>query len=101
MKSIRTLAILFAATALSAPAFADDDERYYDQNRQQFISYEKASEAALQRVGGGYVKDVEFEHKRRSQQSYFDVEIVDNKGNEFDVRVDAKTGKVLYSKRDW
>lgn len=101
MKSIRTLAILLATTALSAPAFADDDERYYHQNRQQLISYEKASEAAVQRVGGGYVKDVEFEYKRRSQQSYFDVEIVDKNGNEFDVRVDAKTGKVLYSKRDW
>ena len=46
------------------------------------------------------MKDVEFEYHDFSKKEYFDVEVIDKKGQEFDVRLDARTGKVIRVKRD-
>lgn len=83
--------------AVSAPAMADNDEYYYQQNRSKFISYEQAAQAARASVKGGRVQDVEFEHGYRG--SYFEVEVLGANGG-YDVVVDAETGKVLSVRRD-
>ena len=102
----KTFAILFAAASVgvASPALADDwyddDEIHYEQNRQNFISHEQAANAAKAKIGAGaHVTDVEFEKKFNG--AFFDVEVVNAKGQEFDVRVDAKTGKIIYAKRDY
>lgn len=95
--------IATAVLAMSTPAvFADDwrdnDETHYQQNQTQYISHEKAAQAALNKVGGGHVEDVEFERSTRGD--YFDVEVRDTRGREWDVRVNAKTGTIISAKRD-
>ena len=50
-------------------------------------------------VGGGLVKDVEFDRSRMGPD-HFDVEVVTANGVEYDVKVDAKTGQILRSKID-
>ena len=84
--------------AVSAPAIADNDEYYYQQNSSKFISYEQAAQAAKASVKGGRVQDVEFEHGYRG--AYFEVEVLGAAG-EYDVVVDAKSGKVLSVRRDF
>ncbi len=99
--NIFTKSVLLAALAVAVtPALADDDDRIYAQNHAQYITHQAAGEKALQQVGGGYVKDVEFEYHDFSKKEYFDVEVIDKKGQEFDVRLDARTGKVIRIKRD-
>ncbi|UOP04336.2 PepSY domain-containing protein [Conchiformibius kuhniae] len=102
LKSKTVLAALFAAFAFgaAAPSFAGDDERYYEQNRAQFITYEKAAQTAVAHVGGGVATDVDFEHSVR-KGTYFEVEVRGKDGREYDVKIDAKTGKVLSSKIDY
>ncbi|QMT31598.1 PepSY domain-containing protein [Alysiella filiformis] len=106
MLNKKTFAILFAAASMSiaAPTFADDwhddDEIHFSQNQHNYISHEQAAQAARAKIGAGaHVTDVEFEKKYHG--AFFDVEVIDAKGREFDVRVDAKTGKVIYAKRDY
>ena len=97
---------LLLAGAVTAPVQADGwdrDERYYQQHRQQFISYEKAAQIALAAFEAKYQKkgvvdDVDFEHKFGGD--YFEVEIKDETGLEYEVRLDARTGKVIYIKLD-
>lgn len=83
---------------LSAPAFAKDDQWYYEKNRSQYISFDKAAEIAAQAVKNGRVTEVEFD--RSWKGDHFDVEVFDENGLEYDVVIDAKTGKVLSSRRD-
>lgn len=98
LKHTQTAALAAAfLMAFSAPAMADNDEYYYQQNSSQFISYEQAAQAAQARVKGGRVQDVEFEHGYRG--AYFEVEVL-GAGGEYDVVVDAKSGKVLSVRRD-
>lgn len=101
---------LFATSALmmaTAPALASD-HHYREQKseyvnspvKDQYISQEQARDIALQRVGGGVVKerDVDFEHSRR-YGTYYEVEV--HKDNmEYEVKVDAKSGKVLSVKKE-
>lgn len=92
-----TLAVLMSAVA--TPALADNDQLYYEQHRNQFISYEQAGDAALKAVGKGTIVDIEFEHKR-SLGDFFDVEVRTPDARKYDVRIDAKTGRVVYSHID-
>ena len=94
----KTLLALALATGISAPALADDDYRYYEQNRSQFISHERAAEIASEAVGGGRVTDVEFD--RDFSGDHFEVEVISKDGHEYDVILDAKSGKVLAKKID-
>ncbi|MDO5058710.1 MAG: PepSY domain-containing protein [Neisseria sp.] len=95
----KTVSALLAASALfaAAPAFADSDMRYYEQHRSELISHEQAAKAALAAVGGGQVKDVDFEYEHG--MAVFEVEIRKNHAD-WDVRIDAKTGKVLSQRLD-
>ena len=93
MKKMLTFTALAAAfTLATAPARADDDQRYYEQHRSDFITFDKAAEIATQAVAGT-VTEVEFGHDYHSD--HFDVEVRSNDGNKYDVKIDAKTGKVL------
>ena len=94
---------LLLAFAITAPVRADSDERYYQQHRQQFISYQEAGQIALAAFEATYNKtgridEVEFDHEFYGD--YFEVEIKDGTGREYEVHVDAKTGKVVRGARD-
>ncbi|XXQ69214.1 PepSY domain-containing protein [Neisseriaceae bacterium B1] len=97
MKLKRTLLTTVALFAVSAPALADNDDLIYQQNSSQFITHEKARDVAIEAVGGGTVKDgdVDFEHSAK-HGDYFEVEVLGKDGKEYDVKIDAKTGKVLH-----
>ena len=45
------------------------------------------------------MEDVEFDKEYNG--AFFDVELRDAQGREYDVRVNAETGKVVYSRRDY
>ncbi|MBQ9619941.1 MAG: PepSY domain-containing protein [Neisseriaceae bacterium] len=80
------------------------NHQYFEQNNQNYISHQKAAEIALQAFEKkyrkkGFVEDVDFEHKLHG--NYYEVEIEDGRDRDYEVRVDAKTGKVLYIKRDY
>mgnify|MGYP000895835683 CR=1 FL=1 len=101
MKITKTLFAALSAgslLALSAPAFADNDQWHYEKNRSQYISFDKAAEIAAQAVKNGRVKDVEFDKDWKGD--HFDVEVFDENGQEYEVIIDAKTGKVLSNRRD-
>ncbi|MDO5058709.1 MAG: PepSY domain-containing protein [Neisseria sp.] len=95
----KTVSALLAASVLftSAPAFADSDMRYYKQHRSELITHEQAAKAALASVGGGHIEEVDFEYERG--KALIEVEILKD-GDEWDVVVDAKTGKVLSKRLD-
>lgn len=96
----KTVSALLAVAAfgVAAPAFADSDYRYYEQNRAQYISHDQAAKAALAHLGGGEVGEVEFDHDSFGTD-HFDVEVY-FRGMEYKVKVNAKTGKVLTSRID-
>ncbi|MFA9486241.1 PepSY domain-containing protein [Moraxella haemolytica] len=95
---ISTLALSVFAMSFTATASADEDRRIYQQNKAQYISHAKAGEIAKAHVKGTAVKQVEFDHDRM-YGAHFDVEIITAQG-EYDVKVDAKSGKVISSKFD-
>ena len=63
-----------------------------------YISRAKAVAIAKARVGGGKVDNVDFERSRR-HGAYYEVDIENRKG-EYEVRVNAQTGKVISVQRD-
>lgn len=87
------------ATTIITPmsAFADDD--YAKQQTQQVakVSYDKAQAIAISAVGGGVVTDIDFELKLG--RAYYEVEVVHN-NTEYDLKIDANTGKVISKKID-
>lgn len=87
--------VLLAAT----PALAGEDQRYYEANRSQFISYEQAARIAVGHIGDGTAVEVDFDHEEH-QGSYFEVDVRAADGREYDVKIDARTGKVWSSKLD-
>lgn len=100
LKKLMTAAALGLLTA--APALADEDEIHYSQSSHRYISYERAAKAAENAVGpGSHATDVDFEYSRFNNRAYFEVEVYDGQGREFDVVVDANTGKVIGKRRDW
>lgn len=100
MKCSHTI-LTAALLAISVPALADD-EHMYQQNRDQYISHEKARDIAIEAVGGGTVEygNVDFEYNQK-RGAYFEVEVLGKDGKEYDVKVDAKTGKILHKQQDW
>ncbi|HFC4482163.1 TPA: PepSY domain-containing protein [Neisseria gonorrhoeae] len=113
--NIKHLLLTAAATALlgiSAPALAhhdghgDDDDGHGDDDhghaahqhgkQDKIISRAQAEKAAWARVGGK-ITDIDLEHD--DGRPHYDVEIVKN-GQEYKVVVDARTGRVISSRRD-
>ena len=54
-------------------------------------------EVAARQVGGGEVLDIDFE--RNDGRLVFDVEVI-NDWREYDVKIDATTGRILSFERD-
>lgn len=117
MKFKHTLIAALSAFALlaAAPAFADDDDWYDDDDYRprysqsyrykakksrytsgRYISYAQARRAAVARIGGR-VKDIDFD--RDDGYPHYDVEIIKH-GREYNVKVDARTGRVVSTRRD-
>ena len=92
-----------------APVPHDDYEfgqnrKHFEQHNQHYISRQRAAEIALNAFQNkyhkkGFVEDVEFEHKFSG--NYYEVEIEDERGRDYEVRLDAQTGKVVWIKRDY
>ena len=98
MNKILPFAAIAAAFALAtAPARADDDQWYYEQHRSDFITFDKAAEAATQAVPGT-VTDVDFEHDWNGD--HFEVDVRSKDGNKYEIVIDAKSGKVLSQRID-
>ena len=111
-KYLTAAALALSALLLAAPAAADNDwdDGYHhsrshykakksgkkSRQRQGFISPDQARRAALARVGGR-VKDVDFDYD--DGYPHYDVEIVKN-GREYDVKLDARSGRVRSVRRD-
>ena len=87
--------------AVATPAIADNDDYHYRQNSSQYITYEQAAKTAVNAVGNGYAKEVDFEYKPHLGKAYFEVEVRTNTGPEYKVIVDAKTGNVLNKHIDY
>ncbi|MDZ4142644.1 MAG: PepSY domain-containing protein [Methylotenera sp.] len=88
---------------LSTNAVADDDDlQEMEAISKQFglISLDEAKAKALA-AKPGVVKDADLENRKFSKGWDYEFEIVDADGKEWDVLIDAKTGKVGSIKRDW
>lgn len=103
-KSVQTFVV---ATALSfvmlGAAHADDDDLQEMESISKsfgLVSVEQAKATALQ-AKPGVIKDAELENRTFEKGWDYEFEIVDAEGKEWEVNVDAKTGKVRNIKRDW
>jgi len=103
-KSVHNLAMAAAISlALLGTAHADDDDlQEMEAMSKSFglISLEQAKASALQ-AKPGVVKDAELESRTFEKGWDYEFEIVDADGKEWEVNIDAKTGKVSHIKRDW
>ena len=103
----KTLALIIIAasvsTSLSAHVIADDDdvaEMLLISKAAGLISIEQASEKALIAKPGTII-DAELEKRNWPQGWDYEFEIIDAKGQEWDVNIDAKTGESRKVSRDW
>lgn len=96
------VALLALAAAAANPAVADDDDRVKMDalvRAGKFITPDEAKEKAVA-AKPGEVIDIDLDRSWRGSYSY-EIEIVDADINEWEVHVDAKTGKVQSVQRDW
>ncbi|HSI45874.1 MAG TPA: PepSY domain-containing protein [Methylophilus sp.] len=97
---------LMCGMLASQPAMADGDDGDDIQKMTEtakafgFISWEEAQSKALA-AKPGVVKEVELERRKFKSGWDYEVEIVDANGAEWEVYIDAKTGKVNSVNRDW
>ena len=102
-KTLKTPLILAVTLALSPLAVkADDDRQEIEALTKQFgfITLEQAQETAL-KAKSGVVTDADLDDRDFGKGWDYEFEIVDADGKEWDVLVDAKTGKVRDVSRDW
>lgn len=97
-----SLAVLALTGAAMSPAVADDDDRAKMEalvRAGKFITPDEAKAKAIA-AKPGEVLDIDLDRSWRGGYSY-EVEIVDADVKEWEVHVDAKTGKVQSVQRDW
>jgi len=104
-KSIYNLVAVAALTlgVLSTNAFADDDdlqEMEAVSKQFGFITLDEAKVKALA-AKPGVVTDADLENRKLGSGWDYEFEIVDSDGKEWEVNIDAKTGKVNGIHRDW
>ena len=97
-----TLASLITLSLLSPLAFADDDIQEIEAMSKELglITLDQAKTKALAAKPGA-VAEVELENRKFGKGWDYEFEIVDADGREWEVLVDAKTGKVRDVSRDW
>jgi len=93
MKKIMLIPALAGALALGGVALTDNPVEAAPKG---FITMEKARTIAVKAVGGN-VTDIEL--KRKNTGGIYEVE-VQSKGFEFDLIIDAKSGKILKKEKD-
>lgn len=84
-------------------AIADDDDAekmLLISKAAGLLTVEQASEKALQ-AKPGTITDVDLEKRTWPQGWDYEFEIIDAKGQEWDVNIDAKTGEARKVARDW
>ena len=95
-------AVTAVAIAFAAPVLAQDADDLAEMQAVSksagLIAPEQAVEKALA-VKPGTVVDADVD--RKFGKFYYEVEIVDAQGIEWEVDIDAKTGKVRRVKKDW
>ncbi|HEY0843024.1 PepSY domain-containing protein [Methylotenera sp.] len=97
-----TLVSLLSLSLLSPLAFADDDIHEIEAISKELglITLEQAKTKALAAKPGA-VADVDLENRKFGKGWYYEFEIVDADGREWEVLVDAKTGAVRDVSREW
>lgn len=90
MKKTMLASLILSLCITALPAQAKGNSGY--------ISRAKAVAIAKARVGGGKVDNVDFERSRR-HGAYYEIDIENRKGD-YEVRVNAQTGKVISVQRD-
>ena len=91
---------LYLAAGTLPSALADDDasEAAAVARMANLIGPERATEIALAQRPG-VATDLDLDYKRKGW--VYEIEIVDAQGTEWEVELEAVTGKVLRVKRDW
>ena len=98
-----TVATMIAFAAMTSSAYADDDdiqEMEAISKQFGFISLDEAKAKALV-AKPGMIKDAELENRKFGKGWDYEFEIVDGDGKEWEVNIDAKTGKVNSVNREW
>ena len=112
-KKLSLIAVMLSATLLAPVAMADDDydddDRHYrtSQAKTNYISRQKAGEIARSRVKkitsthvkNIRVKKIDFDGDD-NYGAVYEVELIVGRGVEYDVKINARTGKVIYVRRD-
>ncbi|WP_339252272.1 PepSY domain-containing protein [Sporosarcina sp. FSL W8-0480] len=96
MKKWMLVPALAGVLAIGGVALADDSVSSLEAAKNQLITLKKAKEVALQKVDG-VVTEVELE--RDDNRYYYDIELHDEKF-EYDVEVDAVSGKIIKFEKD-
>lgn len=98
-----TVATAFAFAAMTSSVYADDDdiqEMEAISKQFGFISLDEAKTKAIA-AKPGVVKDADLENRKFGKGWDYEFEIVDGDGKEWEVNIDAKTGKVNSVNREW
>ena len=103
LKLNKTAAALLASVffAATTPAMTDGDDYYLlQQNPGKYITHDAAANAALKKFPGAFIKEVDFDMSRH-RGAHYDVELITKSGQEYDVVVNAKNGRILSSHIDY
>ncbi|HEY0906744.1 MAG TPA: PepSY domain-containing protein [Methylophilus sp.] len=99
-----SLVLVGMVSLVQAPAYADDD----DDGPKMAATAQALGLISLQDAQGkalaakpGVVKEAELERRKFRSGWDYEFEIVDANGAEWEVNIDAKTGKVSSIRRDW
>lgn len=100
-----TVASMIAFAAMTSSAYADDvdiQEMEAISKKFGFISLDEAkAKAKALAAKPGVVKDADLENRKFGNGWDYEFEIVDGDGKEWEVNIDAKTGKVNSVNREW
>ena len=101
MKTLTTLIVAASLTLGANLALAKDigpDQALKLRDAGTIQSFEKLNEAALAKHPGAKIEDTELDEE--NGRYFYDVELRDEKGVQWDLELDAKTGEVLKDHQD-
>lgn len=101
MKTLTTLLVAASLTLGANLALAKDigpDQALKLRDAGTIQSFEKLNEAALAKHPGAQIEDTELDEE--NGRYFYDVELRDEKGVQWDLELDAKTGEVLKDHQD-
>lgn len=100
--NVTVAAIIFLNIAAFNAQADDDDLQEITAISKEFglMTLEQAKTKALA-AKPGLVTDAEIDNRKFGKGWEYEFEIVDADGKEWDVNIDAKTGEVLKTRREW